>query len=221
MNYLNKGKILGIFLTAALILASTAGLGAVVAAAQNAADKEIVTNSPLSGGFDGAQEVVYNIPGMILVEETIPQYPVNDQYQLLKKVGQKIYISDDNLLNSGIYLMAAISGGIKNISTTNGEALFLTNDNGSGWDLEANQSMSITIDIDLSAEYSDNENGELMGIGYYHDGTFTNACDSEAVKIMPGAELSFSATETGEYFWYIVNYCASMQNLASVDVTLD
>ena len=219
MKGLFKGRVLGVFLIAALILSSTAGLGVAVAAAQSAADKEIVTNS--SGDVNGALEVVYDIPGMVLVGEMVPQYPANDQYQLLRSVGQKAEILDDDLLNSGIYLLATINGNIKYISTANGEVLFLTNDNGSGWGLEASQPMGITIDIDLSAEYSDKEKGELMQVGYYHNGTFTRVCDADAVKVMSGAEFSFSAPEAGEYFWYIVNYCASMQNLASVTVTLD
>lgn len=232
MKGLFKGKVLGVFLIAALILTSTAGLGVAVATAQSAADKEIVMNS--SGDFNSAVEVVYDVPGMILFGDVIPQYPVNDQYQLLKSIGQKAYISDDELLNSGVYLLATRNESIRNISTTNGEVLFLTNVNGSGWNLEANQSMSITIDIDLSANYSDKEKGELIRIGYYHNGIYTNISYAdaydietgeligvcEAVKVMPGAEFSFIAPEAGEYFLYVQNCCAGMQNLASVTVTL-
>jgi uncharacterized protein with ParB-like and HNH nuclease domain len=36
-----------------------------------------------------------------------------------------------------------------------------------GWNLTTGQSMTITIDIDLPAEYSDKENGDLMVVGYY------------------------------------------------------
>ena len=74
----------------------------------------------------------------------------------------------------------------------------------------------ITIDIDLSAEYSDQENGERIAVGYYHNGIFTEISIGE---VIPGTEFSFQAPDAGEYYLYLANYSACIQNLASVTVS--
>ena len=232
-----KSKAIGVFLVAALIIASTTMLGAAMAASQHAINKEIVTY-PLSNQSLGTD---YNIPVNELNSmEALPQYPVNEQYQVLSVLGEKMSISDTfnpeafELPSNGVYKLATENGSIEYVATNNGEIIFLANGDGDGgcWNLETNQIISITIEIDLSADYSDKENGELMVVGYYHNGVFTTISQTEvfldgeyigisnARKVMPGVEFSFSAPETGEYCWYIGNYCVGMQNLASVTVSL-
>jgi cytochrome c oxidase assembly protein Cox11 len=84
--------------------------------------------------------------------------------------------------------------------------------------LKTGETASIEIDIDLSAEYSDSQRGELMAIGYFHEGVFTPITTDYCDKVTPGTIYSFTAPEAGEYFWYLENFCAVTQNLASVKV---
>ncbi|MDR0999428.1 MAG: M56 family metallopeptidase [Clostridiales bacterium] len=130
-----------------------------------------------------------------------------------------LYPDETELLAHEVYKLATKNGSITNVSLENGNGILLANDDGNGWNLKANQIMPITIDIDLSAEYSDKENGEIMGIGYYHNGRFSDYV--YCGKVTPGMEFSFFAPETGDYCWYMVNYCASAQNLSSVSVSFD
>lgn len=70
MKKVIKGKVLGVFLVAAIILGSTAILGYVIAAAQNAADKEVVTNRIAESNA----EMDYDIP---VVTPTLAPYDPN------------------------------------------------------------------------------------------------------------------------------------------------
>jgi len=150
--------------------------------------------------------------------------PVNDQYQFLSSIGKKVNNSLSfnprayNLPYNGVYRINAMNNVIEHVSTINGDMILVANSDGKGWQLNANQELKLVIDIDLSAEYSDKLEGERMIIGYFHNRRFTEIFSSG--KVMPGTEFTFTATEAGEYFWFIVNASAGVQNLASITVSV-
>jgi hypothetical protein len=169
----------------------------------------------------------------IIEMEAEPQYPVSDQFHLLRDVGQEVAITEtfdpdgfvlsmeDKVYRIGVSAtaghFAVNQGSVENIAMYNGDILLLSNPDGKGWDLATDRTMSIAVDIDLSAAYSDKENGELMEVGYYHNGAFNRVYFG---KVKPDAGFSFAAPESGEYYWYILNACAGIENLTSVSVSL-
>ena len=149
--------------------------------------------------------------------------PVSEQYRFHSTVGQKVERSRSfnprafDLPYTNVYMINAENNIIEYIATRNADMILVADADGKGWQLNANQLITLTIDIDLSGDYSDKINGEHMIIGYFHNRKFT---DLHAAKVMPGTEFSFSAPEAGEYFWYVVNTSAGIQNLASITIVV-
>jgi hypothetical protein len=153
--------------------------------------------------------------------------PVSEQYRFHSTVGQKVDVSKRSKRNSilkafnytNAFMISAENNVIENIATRNGDMILAAEADGKGWQLNANQQITLTIDINLSGDYSDKIEGERMLIGYFHNRRFTDI--HEGGKVMPGTEFSFSAPEAGEYFWYILNVSAGVQNLSTLKITVD
>lgn len=81
--------------------------------------------------------------------------------------------------------------------------------------VNAGQSITIKIALDLSSDYSDKD-GEYVELGYYQDVTEHKIfCDKTA-----GSEITFTAPKDGDYTFFLKNYSAYKITLSEFDVNV-
>lgn len=103
---------------------------------------------------------------------------------------------------------------VEKIAYSNGQTI-VTEDS---FELAENQSVTISIDADFTAEYHTDQKGEYVAVGYIYDNTaydiFSGKTDGESLSV------DFTAEKTGSYRFYVINCSAGMQNYDSVSVEL-
>ena len=155
----------------------------------------------------------------------IEQDPV-DGFSKISDVGEKLDEDeiDGDIPTRAVYALSLTGSGddifsISDIAYTNGQVMVLGDDDMA---ISLSEGIEVTVRIvpDFSPDYSNTDgNGEHAEVGYILDG--------EAVEIFngfiqeDGCEVTFTAEEAGDYLIYIANYCAGMQNYASVEVEIN
>jgi hypothetical protein len=162
--------------------------------------------------------------GQNVSELALPEGEPPENYRLLREVGTKI----DTPQGKGLpwelqrYQLPAVNCVIEKISFSNGEMLVIVPEGGTGWELKAGQRIYISVNIDLSAEYS-SKDGEIVEYGYY--------CDDKVVNLAPntlspnritkdGMAVDFAAPWDGEYSFYLINTSANLESFSRIGITI-
>ncbi len=90
-----------------------------------------------------------------------------------------------------------------------------TKENGSGWHLNANESLQITIAIDTTFAASETK-GEDMNLAYIKDGRLI-IFDLQTITDMPGT-FTFIAPEDGDYYLAIINASLSYLKVTTLKI---
>ncbi|MDE5858958.1 MAG: hypothetical protein K2H23_00980, partial [Oscillospiraceae bacterium] len=153
----------------------------------------------------------------------IPQDPV-EGFRRLKEIGTRlpansVQFEDFQLID--LYAVNAEKTGensyaVNNIAYGNGNVIVLCNEDGSGFYFEQGQQGTVNIVADLSAEYTRGDDGELSEVGYIFDGKAKSLFFGRIGE--EGVAVDFTAENTGEYEFYILNCWAGLQNNKSITV---
>lgn len=154
----------------------------------------------------------------------ITQYPV-EGFRMLKDIGtvlpkNSVQFEDYKFDFETVYAVNAEKTGensyaVNNIAYGNGYVIVLCNEDGSGFYYEQGQQGTVNIVADLSSEFAFDE-GELSEVGYIFDGKATSLFSGRIGE--EGVAVDFTAETAGEYEFYIINYCAGLQNYKSITV---
>lgn len=144
-------------------------------------------------------------------------------FRMLEDVGKKlpkdsIKFSDfefDNIYEVSTDNTGENAYSVENIAYGNGNVIVLCGKDGSGFYFEEQQQGTVNIVADLSPKYAFEE-GELAEIGYIFEGEATELFDGRIGS--SGVSVDFTAEKTGEYKFYVINYCAGLQNYKSITV---
>lgn len=131
------------------------------------------------------------------------------EYLTINSSVEDMEISSDNF-----YAVRLYGGTLQNAALFNSETAVMTDENGKGWLLTANDKLTLTLDIDLSDEDSDKE-GELTSVGYCTDSEFTEIFFG---KVTEGFQIDFIPPEDGEYYIYLTNLCAGVQSYKEINI---
>lgn len=158
-------------------------------------------------------------PNKIVYATPIPQKPI-DGFTFIEDMGKPIaegIIKQEvatDLWSVPLKETAENKYTIEKIAYNNAHTIVM----GDGFRLEKNQSVKISIDADFSAEYHTDRNGEYVAVGYIYNNVaydiFSGKTDGESLSV------DFISEKAGEYRFYIINYCAGMQNYDSVTVEI-
>lgn len=158
-----------------------------------------------------------------VVGTPIPQEPING-FSELSKIGEKISssvvkASEEVIPTDSMYSVSALNNRVSDLSYGNGEVIVITNEGGEKYLFEENRSAVISVEADFSAKYSsDAETGELMSVGYIFDGVAYELFDGKIFG--DGLSVEFMADQTGEYVFYICNFCAGIQNYKNIQISI-
>lgn len=150
----------------------------------------------------------------------IPQEPI-EGYTHISEVGKhaypnKITLSNMSTPTDGMYEVAAANA--EKIAYNNGEMIMLSLSEGKGFTFSTADRPYIGIIPDYSADYSDST-GELVEVGYIKNGF---AFELFSGKVPPeGLSLEFAPPEDNEYYFYVLNCSAGMQNYKLVGVAIE
>lgn len=144
-------------------------------------------------------------------------------FRMLEEIGKKLpkdSVQFADFENENMYAVGASKTGentyaVENIAYGNGNVIVLCEEDGSGFYFEEQQQGTVNIVADLSPKYAFEE-GELAEIGYIFDGEATELFNGRIGS--DGVSVDFTAEKSGEYKFYIINYCAGLQNYKSITV---
>lgn len=158
-------------------------------------------------------------PDKIVYATPIPQKPI-DGFTVIEDMGEPIaegLIKQEiatELWSVPFEKTAENKYTVEKIAYINGQTIVT----GNGFELAENQSVTISIDADLTAEYHTDRNGEYVAVGYIYDNVaydiFSGKTDGESLSV------DFIAEKSGDYRFYIINCSAGMQNYDSVSVEI-
>lgn len=152
----------------------------------------------------------------------IRQYPA-EGFRMLEEIGKKLpkdSIRFADFENENMYAVGAAKTGeniytVENIAYGNGNVIVLCNEDGSGFYFDEKQQGTVKIEADLTSDYAFEE-GELAEIGCIFDGEASELFNGRIGS--DGVSVDFTAEKSGEYKFYIINYCAGLQNYKSITV---
>lgn len=144
-------------------------------------------------------------------------------FRMLEEIGKKLpkdSVKFADFENENMYAVGAGKTGentyaVENITYGNGNVIVLCEEDGSGFYFEEQQQGTVNIVADLSPKYAFEE-GELAEIGYIFDGEASKLFNGRIGS--DGVSVDFTAEKSGEYKFYIINYCAGLQNYKSITV---
>lgn len=176
----------------------------------------------VGGTVYAASPEVREMVRQVITVYPIPQYPV-EGFGMLKDIGTKLpenSVQFEGFQLTELYAVNAEKTGensyaVNNIAYGNGYVIVLCNEDGSGFYFEQGQQGTVNIVADLSSEFAFDE-GELSEVGYIFDGKAKPLFNGRIGE--EGVAVDFTAENTGEYEFYIINCCAGLQNYKSITV---
>lgn len=178
----------------------------------------------VGGTVYAASPEVREMVRQVITVNPIPQYPV-EGFNMLSEIGtmlpkNSVQFEDFPFEFETVYAVNAEKTGensytVEKIAYGNGYVIVLCNEDGSGFYYEQGQQGTVNIVADLSSEFAFDE-GELSEVGYIFDGKATSLFNGRIGE--EGVAVDFTAETAGEYEFYIINYCAGLQNYKSITV---
>ncbi|MDE6709461.1 MAG: hypothetical protein K2J76_03105 [Oscillospiraceae bacterium] len=178
----------------------------------------------VGGTVYAASPEVREMVRQVITINPIPQCPV-EGFSMLSEIGtmlpkNSVQFEDFPFEFETVYAVNAEKTGensyaVNNIAYGNGYVIVLCNEDSSGFYFEQGQQGTVNIVADLSSEFAFDE-GELSEVGYIFDGKAASLFNGRIGE--DGVAVDFTAETTGEYEFYIINYCAGLQNYKSITV---
>lgn len=178
----------------------------------------------VGGTVYAASPEVREMVRQVITVNPIPQYPV-EGFNMLSEIGtmlpkNSVQFEDFPFAFETVYAVNAEKTGensyaVEKIAYGNGYVIVLRNEDGSGFYYEEGQQGTVNIIADLSSDFAFDE-GELSEVGYIFDGKATSLFNGRIGE--EGVAVDFTAETAGEYEFYIINYCAGLQNYKSITV---
>ena len=152
---------------------------------------------PVSG-FNKVADVGTHLPADLVKSGFEVQRLANNMYAVEAEQSEKKYL-------------------VEKIAYGNGQVIVLCENGDRGFSFEEGQNGVIEISADFTPDYSaDGSKGESLEVGYIYDGVAKQLFDD--IITDEGLSVSFTADKAGEYQFYIVNWCASLQNYNYISV---